>query len=103
MPENLPSIIIGSFFVGIWLLVLIRFIGNKLAPIKIVKAQVTHKHIQEVFSKYSGNGKNYKYVVVFTTEGKTLSFNVSEFSYNGYKLNERGTLTYKGNRLIKFE
>ena len=103
MPENLPSIIIGSLFIGIWLLVLIRLVGNKLAPVKTVKAQVTHKHIQEVFSKYSGNGKSYKYVVVFTAEGKTLSFYVSEFSYNGYKVNERGTLTYKGNRLIKFE
>lgn len=103
MPENLPSIVIGSLFIGILLLVLIRFIGNKLAPTNTVKAQVTHKHVQEVFSKYSGNGKSYKYVVVFTAEGKTLSFYVSEFSYNGYKVNERGTLTYKGNRLIKFQ
>ena len=103
MTEKLLSIIIGSFFVGIWLLVLIRSIGNKLAPVKTVKAQVANKHIQEVFSKYSGNGKSYNYVVVFTAEGKTLSFYVSEFSYNGYKVNERGNLTYKGNRLIKFE
>ncbi len=103
MPENLPSIIIGSLFVGIWLLVIIRFFGNKLAPVKTVKAQVTNKHIHEVFSKYSGNGKSYKYVVVFTSEEKTLSFYVSELSYNGYKVNERGTLTYKGNRLIKFQ
>lgn len=103
MPENLPSIIIFSLFVGIWLLALIRFIGNKLAPVKTVKAQVTHKQRQEVFSKYSGNSKCYKYVVVFTAEGKTMSFYVSEFSYNGYKVNERGTLTYKGNRLIDFQ
>ena len=103
MLENLPSIIIGSLFVGIWLLVLIRIISHKLAPIHTVKAQVTHKHVQEVFSKYSGNGKSYKYVVVFTAEGKTLSFYVSEFSYNGYKVNERGTLTFKGNRLINFQ
>ena len=103
MTENLPSIVIGSLFVGIWLLVLIRFISNKLAPIKTVKAQVVRKHVQEFFSKYSGNGKSYKYVVVFIAEGKTLSFFVSEFSYNGYKVNERGTLTYKGNRLINFQ
>ena len=103
MPENLLSIIIGSLLVGIWLLVVIRFVGNKLAPAKTVKAQVTNKHIQEVFSKYSGNGKSYKYVVVFTSEGRTLSFYVSEFSYSGYRVNEKGTLTYKGNRLIKFQ
>ena len=103
MPENLPSIIIGSLFVGIWLLVLIRFIGNKLAPVETVKAQISHKHIQEVFSKYSGSGKSRKYVVVFIAEGKTMSFCVSEFSYNSYRVNDRGTLTYKGNRLIKFQ
>ena len=103
MPENLPTIISFSLFIGIWLIILIRFIGNKLAPVKTVKAQVTGKHIQEIFSKYSGNGKRYKYVIVFTAEKKTLSFYVSEFSYNGYQVNERGTLTYKGNRLIKFQ
>lgn len=103
MPEDLPSIMLGSLFVGIGLLVVIRFFGNKLAPVKTVKAQVAGKHIQEVFSKYSGNGKSYKYVVVFTSGEKTLSFYVSAFSYHGYKVNERGTLTYKGNRLIQFQ
>ena len=103
MPDNLSSIIIGSLFIGIWLLVLIRLIGNKLAPVKTVKAQIVNKHIQEVFSKYSGSGKSYKYVVVFIAEGNTLSFYVSEFSYNSYRVNDRGTLTYRGNRLIKFQ
>lgn len=103
MPENLPSIIIISLFMGIGLWALIRTIQNKLAPVKTVKAEVTHKQRQEVFSKYSGNGKHYKYVVVFSAEGKTLSFYVSEVSYNGYRLKEKGTLTYKGNRLIKFQ
>lgn len=103
MPENLPSIIIISLFMGIGLLALIRTLGKKLAPVRTVKAQVTHKQRQEVFSKYSGNGKSYKYVVVFTAEGKKLSFYVSEFSYSGYRVNEKGTLTYKGDRLIKFQ
>lgn len=104
--DNLASNAVGIVFVSIWILagifLIIKFVKNKIAPVKTVKAQVTNKHRQEVFSKYSGAGKQYKYVIVFSAEGKILSFYVSEFSYNGYKVNERGTLTYKGNRLINF-
>lgn len=104
--DNLASNAVGIVFVSLWILfcifIIIKFVKNKLAPVKTVKAQVTNKHRQEVFSKYSGTGKQYKYVIVFSAEGKTLSFYVSEFSYNGYKVKEKGTLTYKGKRLINF-
>ena len=36
-------------------------------------------------------------------DGKRLPFYVSEFSYSGYRLKEKGTLTYRGDRLLKFE
>ena len=105
--DNLASNAVGIVFVSIWILagifLIIKFVKNKIAPVKTVKAQVTNKHRKEVFSKYSGTGKQYKYVVVFSAEGKTLSFFVSEYSYSGYKVKEKGTLTYKGNRLISFK
>jgi len=53
----------------------------------------------EQFSKY---GKRVKYAVTFLTDGKKKSFYVSEFSYNGYRKGEKGTLTYQGDRLIDF-
>ena len=74
MPENLPSIIIFSLFVGIWLLALIRFIGNKLAPVKTVKAQVTHKQRQEVFSKYSGKQQMLQICSRIYRRGKDIVF-----------------------------
>ena len=42
-------------------------------------------------------------MIVFSVNGKKKSFYVSQFSYNGYKVNEKGTLKYKGNKLISFK
>lgn len=102
MPDNITNYV----FFGIWLFlgvaVLIRVINNKCAPVKTEKAVVVDKQTVEHFSKYSGNGKHTKYVIVFSVDGKKRSFYVSQFSYNGYRVNEKGTLTYKGDRLIDF-
>ena len=107
MPENLFNIIRTLLITCVWLLivvgVIVRTVKNKHAPMKTVKAVVIDKHKLESFSKYSGNGKREKHVVVFHAEGKKVSFYVSEFSYGGYTINETGTLTYKGDKLIAFK
>ena len=106
MPDNFASIVIAFLFIGIGVLVLVRILiktaKNRYAPIKTVEAIVVDKHIVKSFSKYSGNGKYEKYVIVFSVSGKKKAFYVSQFSYNGYKLNEKGTLKYKGDRIIEF-
>lgn len=107
MPENISNIVIISLFIGIGALamvsIIVRTIKNRYAPIKTVKAVVIDKNKVETFSKYSGNGKSEKYVIVFSVDGKKKSFYVSQFSYNGYRLNEKGTLKYKGDKLIEFK
>ena len=107
MPDNIISIVLASLLLGLWLWamvrILIKAIKNKYAPIKSVKAVVIDKHIIETFSKYSGNGKHEKYVIVFSVDGKKKSFYVSQFSYGGYRVNEKGTLKYKGDKLIEFK
>ena len=106
MPDNLVSVILMALFLGLWVVamvsLLIRAVKNKCAPVKTVSAIVIDKHIVETFSKYSGNGKHQKYVIVFSVEGKKKSFYVSQFSYGGYRVNEKGTLKYKGDKLIGF-
>lgn len=87
----------------IYLAPIIRLIQGKLGSIKTVKAIVTNKYIAKSFSKYSGNGTKEKYVIVFSVNGKKKYFQVSQFSYDGYQVNETGTLTYRGNTLVKFE
>ena len=107
MPENIINIVITSIFIGIGALamgsIIVRTIKNRYAPIKKVKAVIIDKNKIESFSKYSGSGQTEKYVIVFSVNGKKKSFYVSQFSYNGYKVNEKGILKYKGNKLISFK
>lgn len=90
-------------FAALLVLVIVRILRNSFASVKTVKAVVIDKHKIETFSKYSGNGKRERYVVVFSAGGKKKSFYVSQFSYGGYRLNEKGVLTYKGDTLIDFK
>ena len=103
MPENLPSIILFSLFIGIVLLALTRVTLLRFSPTKTVSAVVLDKQKTEAFSKYSGSGKQEKYVVIFSSNGKKYSFYVSKFSYDGYRIGQKGTLTYKGNKLLSFQ
>ena len=107
MPENISNIVIVSLFMGVGALelvsLLVKAIKNRYAPITTVKAVIIEKNKVEAFSKYSGTGKSEKYVIVFSVEGKKKSFYVSQFSYNGYRVNEKGTLKYKGDKLIEFK
>ena len=107
MPDNIVSNVLIFLMLGIWLWAMVRLlikaIKTKYAPIKSVKAVVIDKHIIETFSKYSGNGKHEKYVIVFSVDGKKKSFYVSQFSYGGYRVNTKGTLKYKGDQLVGFK
>ena len=106
MPESIASLILPALFIVVWVLVIIRIIiktiKNKYAPIQTVRAVVVDKQKIETFSKYSGNGKSEKYVVVFSVSGKKKSFYVSQFSYGGYRIKEQGILKYRGDTLIGF-
>lgn len=89
-----------TFFVVIKQLV--NLMRSKYGKLHTVKARVVDKHTVESFSKYKGNGKNIRYVVVFEIAGKKKGFYVSEFSYSGYRTGETGTLQYRGDRIVDF-
>lgn len=97
---NLLSIIL---FLLCWFFIVKKLIWNKVAPVKTVKAEVVDKYKPNIVSKYPGTFKRERYIVVFETKYKKLSFDVSEFSYSNYKIKENGTLKYKGNQIISFE
>ena len=107
MPENIASTVLISIFLGLGFLAAVRatskLLQSRYGPIRTVKAVVADKQTVEAFSKYSGTGKSVKYVIVFKIDGKKKSFYVSQFSYNGYRVNEKGTLKYRGDRLIEFK
>ncbi len=97
-----PSYILAGLSIALFLFCGIKLLLRRFAPVRKVRAKVADKFRQEVFSKYSGNGKAYRYSIVFLANGKKLSFYVSELTYNGYRKGETGTLTYQGSRLIDF-
>ncbi len=86
-----------------WLLIIKRFIGNKYAPVKSVKAMVFDKYKTSTVSRVHGTFKRERYIVVFSTSEKKLSFSVSEFSYGNYNINDKGILKYKGYQIISFK
>lgn len=97
---NLIAIII---FLLCWILIIRKFIVNRCATVKTVKAKIVNKYKPDIVSKYPGTLKRERYVIIFATKDKKLSFDVSEFSYDNYKINEKGTLKYKGNKIISFK
>lgn len=86
-----------------WFFIIRKLIWNRFACVKSVKAEVIDKYEPELVSKYPRTFKSKRYIVVFKTEDKRLSFDVSGFSYGNYKIKEKGTLRYKGNQIISFE
>lgn len=100
--SNLFPVLMAVLWVAALIAIVIRAIRNKKGKVKSVPAEVVGKQTVENFSKYSGTGKQVRYVVNFAAGGKKLSFYVSEFSYHGYKKGEKGTLKYRGDRLIDF-
>ena len=100
--DNIPAYIFYGIALILCVACNIRFLVDKCSPVKTVKATVVHKQTVERYSKYSGTGKRTSYAVTFQAGDKRLSFFVSEFSYRGYKVEETGTLKYKGSRLIDF-
>lgn len=103
MPENLLHIIALSLYLLFLIFAFVWFLISRFAPVQSVKAEVIDKHITKTFSRYAGNGYREKYVIVFSVGGKKKSFYVSQFSYGGYRVGEKGTLKHKGDRLIGFE
>ncbi len=92
------------FFIICWALVVFRFIKGRYSKPKTVKAVITDKYKYEPVSHVPGTFNNRSaYTVVFSVGTKKLSFNVSEYSFSNYRVGKKGTLTYKGGRLIDFK
>ena len=85
-----------------YLILIIKFLRNIFSPVKAVKAVVVDKYKTQSVSKIQGTFKREGFVVVFSDGNKRYAFKVSEFSFQSYKINEKGTLKYKGNKIIGF-
>jgi len=101
--SDIINIILIALVLLLWFLIIKKFIQNRFSPVKTAEAEVFDKYEADSVSKHPGTFKQKNYIVVFKTSNKKLSFNVSEFSYQSYRLNDKGTLKYKGSRIIDFK
>jgi hypothetical protein len=101
---NIVNIVLLLFSLFILVAIAYRIISEKFSKAITVRAVVVdkqkfeHRVLPKAMAPYSG----VKCVITFLADGKRLSFYVSEFSYDGYGINEKGTLTYKKGRIIDF-
>ncbi|MBO5363941.1 MAG: DUF2500 family protein [Clostridia bacterium] len=103
MLANVINIMSIAFLVLCWVLIVKRFLVNQFAPVKSVKAEVFDKYQPNTVSRIPKMWKRERYIVVFVAREKKLSFCVSEFSYGNYKVKDKGTLKYQGNKIISFD
>ncbi len=99
-PVMLVFLILAILF---WVWFFAKFFSSRFGRVKTVEAKVVGKFKSDSMTKiYSSAARAPAYTVVFETGGKRRSFRVGEFSYNGYRVGETGTLKYRGSRLISF-
>lgn len=92
-----------TFIVVLIIAVVVRTVMKNNAKEVTVQATVCDKHKGQRFSKYAGGGTVEEYFVVFDIGSQKKRFLVSDFSFNGYNINDTGMLTYQGDRLISFK
>ena len=101
---NIFNCLAVALFVICWVLIIFRFINNRYAKVRTVKAVLSDKYKTKPVSRIPGTFNNRSaYTVIFSVGTKKLSFNVSEYSFSNYRVGKKGTLTYKGGRLIDFK
>ncbi len=82
----------------------VRVLRDRFSAVKEVGAEIVNKQSYEnLRHSWQRVANTKKYVVTFQTERGKMHFDVSEFSYNGYRIGEKGTLTYQGTRLVDFK
>lgn len=94
--------LVGAFWVAVIVRMVVKTHKNKHSAPKTVTATIIDKSKTEAFSRYGALNKRYHHTVTFFAEGKRLVFSVSSVSYDSYRLNTTGTLTYRGDKLIDF-
>ncbi len=102
-----PKEIVQLISVILWIIGMFSWIGitiwNRKRPPKKAKATVVDKYKLDTAAKIRGNLANpTRYVVVFEINGKCRSLFVSEFSYGSYRKGEKGTLKYRGRKVVDF-
>ncbi len=101
--NSILNLLVIALVIICWGLVAFRFIKSRCANVRTVKAVITDKYKNDCVSRIQGTFKSVTYTVVFSIGKKKLAFDVSEYSFGNFRVGQKGTLTYKGGRLIDFK
>ena len=101
---NIANVIFGLIGIIIVAGIVIRVCKDRFSGVKEVSAAVIDKQAYERRTYFISQApfNEIKYVITFLCGNKKLYFDVSEFSYNCYKINQIGKLKYKGSKIIDF-
>ena len=102
--ENIVNIIFCLLGMIIAVGIIVRVCRDKFSTIKEVSLTVIDKQSYEkrVYFISQTPFNQVKYVITFLCGDKKMYFDVSEFSYNCYEINQTGRLKYKGSKIIDF-
>jgi len=98
---NLIFVLIGAIIV---IGIIVKLIVNLFSKEKIIEATVIDKqsYSKQINRKNQAPFIRKEYVITFLCGNKKKYFNVSELSYRNYRVNQKGTLKYKGNQITDF-
>ena len=85
--------------------IIIRVIINIFSKEKSIMAKVVDKqsYDKQIYRKSQAPFMRKEYVITFLCGNKKKYFTVSELSYRNYRINQKGTLKYKGNQIVDFK
>ena len=101
---NIANIFFGLVGIVVVAGIIIRVCKDRFSMVREVSATVVDKQAYERRTYFISQApfNEIKYVVTFLCGNKKLYFDVSEFSYNCYQVNQIGKLKYKGSKIIDF-
>ena len=76
---------------------------KKILIITLIILVDKQSYDKQIYRKSQAPFTRKEYVITFLCGDKKKYFNVSEFSYRNYQVNQKGTLKYKGNRIVDFK
>ena len=102
---NIVNLIFALFAIIIVVGISTRIIKNIFSKEKTIKATVLDKkcYDKQIYGKNQAPFTKKEYVITFLCGNKKKYFNVSEFSYRNYQVNQKGILKHKGTQIIDFK
>ena len=85
---------------SLYLFAVVRFILRYFGPVKTAMAEVVAMHRTGIDTNQAQEGN--RCVITFQIGEKRKSFYVTEERCSTFQMGQRGTLTYRGERLVDF-